>query len=70
LQDLRAVGPLVSALKDSDWWVRKSAAGSLGKLKAPRAIAPLEVLLTDPDESVRSAAAEALKTIRGEEPPK
>jgi HEAT repeat protein len=57
---------------DSSAQVRSDAARLLGFLgpAAKEAVPALEKALRDDKESVRSAAAEALKKIRGEEPPK
>ncbi len=64
----RGIGVLIGMLKQGDLHERCCAAWSLGALMDPRAIKPLEGLLGDSD--ARHAAAEALKKIRGEEPPK
>jgi HEAT repeat protein len=59
LGDVRAVEPLVTALKDEAWWyVREAAAEALGKLGDVRAVEPLVAALKD--GFVRTTAAEAL----------
>jgi HEAT repeat protein len=69
-----AVPALVEALKDPDVPVHACAARALGEIGpgAAEAIPALRAALADPnrDKSVFAAAAEALKKIRGEEPPK
>jgi uncharacterized protein len=37
----RAVAPLITALKDTDWCVRMNAANALERIKDPRAVGPL-----------------------------
>ena len=56
--------PLIRALEDRDWNVRKSAARSLGEIKEIRAVEPLIRALEDEDEDVRKNAAWALGEIR------
>jgi len=56
--------PLIRALEDRDWNVRKSAARSLGEIKDIRAVEPLIRALEDEDEDVRKNAAWALGEIR------
>ena len=58
-----AVDLLVSALKDSDWQVRRNCAKALGQIRDMRAIEPLAALLVDEDSSVRRYSAEALGEI-------
>jgi HEAT repeat protein len=70
--DARAVGPLQGLLTEADWsgrWIAARALGDLGP-SAKEAIPALEMLLSDREERVRLIAAEALKKIKGEEPPK
>lgn len=55
-----AVEPLLSALRESNADIRKSAAEALGKIGNPRVIEPLIVVLSDLDSSVRYSAALAL----------
>jgi HEAT repeat protein len=70
LEDLRAVEPLVVALKDEDLHVRTAAAGSLGRIGDPRAVPALEELLSkEKDADVRRAARDAIKAIRDKAPP-
>jgi hypothetical protein len=67
-----ATKPLMRRLGDPDRLIRSKAAWALGEIGLEaRAAAPvLEKCLSDENEPVRAAAAEALKKIRGEEPPK
>lgn len=58
-----AVQPLLVALSDASWDVRKSAARSLGKLQAQTAFDPLVALLKDPHWYPRTEAAEALGNL-------
>jgi HEAT repeat protein len=58
--DLRAVGPLLAALTDTDAGVRAVVARALGALGDRRAVAPLLTALRDAEAEVRRAAAEAL----------
>ncbi|MFQ6121271.1 MAG: HEAT repeat domain-containing protein, partial [Methanosarcinales archaeon] len=57
------VDGLINALKDSYYWVRKSAAYALGEIGDTRAIEPLIEALNDSDYSVRENAAYALREI-------
>ena len=59
-----AVEPLIAALKDGSFSVRKAAAYALGEIKDPRAVEPLIAALKDKDEYVRKAAAYALGKIK------
>jgi twitching motility protein PilT len=59
--DKRIVPATIELLKDSDWWLRISAADTLGRLRDPRAVEPLVAALADPD--VKWAAVEALGRI-------
>jgi HEAT repeat protein len=59
-----AVEPLIAALKDGSFSVRKAAAEALGKIGDPRAVEPLIAALKDKDEYVRKAAAYALGKIK------
>jgi HEAT repeat protein len=67
-----ALTAAISLLSDDDGYPRRAAAGILGRMgpAAGPAIPALERLLRDPDKEVAAAAAEALRKIRGEEPPK
>ena len=60
INDVRAVEPLILALKDKDNRVRSTVAGALGYIKDTRAIEPLIQILGDSDKDVRSTAKEAL----------
>ena len=70
----RAIEPLIAALKDKDWSVRRAAAEALGEIGDPRAVEPLIVVLKDGAWGVRKGAAEALRKIIeknfGEDPEK
>ena len=61
--DIRAVEPLIEALKDEDKEVRMEAADALGLIGDTRAIDPLQQLLED-ESGVRNHAANAIKKIR------
>jgi len=68
---MRAVEPLIVALKDEDGYVRSMAARALGEIKDVRAVEPLIVALKDKDGFLRRWAAEALgkiKDVRAVEP--
>lgn len=53
--------PLLAALDDGHYAVRRDAALALGSIGDLRAVEPLQLLLiTDPEEGVRAASAEAL----------
>ncbi len=55
------VPPLMAALDDGHYAVRRDAALALGSIGDLRAVDPLQQLLvTDPEDAVRAAAAEAL----------
>ena len=57
-----AVKPLISALKDKDWNVRKNAARALGEIREP-AVESLISALKDEDWNVRTNAVDALGEI-------
>lgn len=60
----KAIKALIRALKDNDFYVRWTAAETLGKIKSEKAVKPLIwALLTDNDPDIRAAAAYALKEI-------
>ncbi len=63
LSDVRAVEPLIAALRDSDKAVRWAAAQALGKIGDARAVEPLIAALRDSDKAVRWEAAEVLGKI-------
>jgi HEAT repeat protein len=60
LPDPRAVGPLISALGDRDYWTGWNAAWALGQFKDPRLLPPLLAGLEDRNPRVRQMCAEAL----------
>ncbi len=74
LKDIRALIPLIQALKYEEWQdkyaimgsVRENAAEALGLLKDKRSVGPLIVALDDKDEEVRWKAAWALGNIGDE----
>jgi hypothetical protein len=57
---------LITALKDSNEYVRSDAASALGSIKAEEAVPALITALKDSDENVRSVAASALGSIKAE----
>ncbi|HHT9120077.1 MAG TPA: HEAT repeat domain-containing protein [Candidatus Hypogeohydataceae bacterium YC41] len=61
-----AIEPLIATLKNTDVYVRREAAETLGKSKDSRAVEPLVATLKDKDEdwAVRRKAAEALGKIK------
>jgi HEAT repeat protein len=62
LNDTRAVGPLIQALKDNSSYVRQDAAGALGEIGEP-VVDPLIPALKDNSSYVRSTAAGALEEL-------
>lgn len=64
--DLRAVEPLIGALKDPYYPVREAAALGLGLLGDQRAVEPLGKALDDPAMPVRRRAASALVLLPAE----
>lgn len=59
-----AVNPLIRSLSDSHYWVRRTAAKSLGKIGDPRAVnALVERMRRDSDRYVNLSAANALRRI-------
>ena len=64
LGDVRAVPDLLALLKDSDIWVRRSAAEALGILGDVHAVPHLLALLKDSEFLVRSAASKALRHLK------
>ncbi len=70
LRDLRAVPPLVNALrKHRDFYVRLGAADALRELKSCDAVEHLIDALTDKDDLVRSSVNVALEGITSHEEP-
>ena len=61
--DTRAVEPLIKALEDEKWPVRKAACEALGRIGDPRAVKPLIKALGDWESWVRKAACKALGRI-------
>ncbi|MDP3012079.1 MAG: HEAT repeat domain-containing protein, partial [Candidatus Hydromicrobium sp.] len=61
---LPAVEPLIAALKDNDWDVRKVAAEALGEIGDSLAVESLIAALKDKDRDVHYNAAVALGKIR------
>lgn len=62
LQDPRAVGPLVSLLRDSDRAVREAAIGALTAIGEP-SVPVLGLCLSDPQPGVQEAASTVLASI-------
>ena len=60
-----AVKPLIKALEDNDWRVRRGAAVALGEIGDERAVEPLIKALEDKDASVHEKVAEILKDFDG-----
>ena len=63
LGDLRAVEPLIQALKTEGWVVRESAIWALGELGDLRAVEPLIEALNDENRGLRIDAARALGNL-------
>ena len=61
--DVRAVDPIIAALRDPKWTVSANAAEALGRIGDPRAVGPLKAALKDGSRDVRQAAAVALAQI-------
>ena len=59
--DRRIVPATIGLLEDADWWLRITAAETLGRLRDPRSVEPLVKMLVDPE--ARWAAVEALGKI-------
>lgn len=66
IKDLRAIGPLIFAIKDKDLDVRLRAAKALVKIGTP-AVEPLIEALKDKDSYVRGNAAWGLRAITGQD---
>jgi twitching motility protein PilT len=60
-EDKRLARPLIQLLRDPDWWVRVTAADTLGRLKDPQSVEPLIAALGD--DEVRWSAIDALGRI-------
>jgi HEAT repeat protein len=63
LGDLRGLGPLISALQDGDWRVRRKAAWALGVLGDPQAIIPLRRAMLNEMDTVKEMIEEAMQEI-------
>ena len=63
IKDPSATDPLIAALNDRSYAVRKAAASALGQIKDPSTVAPLTQSLKDPAASVRVAAINALGNV-------
>ena len=61
------MAPLIVALADDQWEVRRSAAWALGEIGDGRAVLPLIAVLGDKRTDVREAAGSALDVITGED---
>ncbi len=48
-EDKRLLGPLSRALRGGEWWIKATAAETLGQMGAQEAIGPLKALLRDAD---------------------
>jgi HEAT repeat protein len=62
IRDPKSVDPLIQALRDENWEVRRNAKEALGKMGVP-AVEPLIRALKDENKGVRGKAAEALGNI-------
>lgn len=60
--DSRAVNPLINALQDESWLVRKHAVKALGRIGSPIVIEPLISMMKDECPYVRRSTIWALKT--------
>lgn len=69
IADSRSTEPLIIALNDEDWYVRKEAAKGLGKMKESRAIEPLIASFGDENEKryIGRDAIEVLNKITGKD---
>jgi len=59
--------PLVKALKDEDWRLRRQACRGLAAFETAQAARPLVEALNDERSEVRDQAAEALKSLTGQD---
>jgi HEAT repeat protein len=64
--DAGALDPLLSALEDDRWLVRRHAAEALGSLENSEAVPALENMLEDEEAVVREWTARSLETLTGE----
>lgn len=64
VNDKRAVGPFIRALRDTDKTIRGVAAAALGNLGDTRAIPALEKAVSDLESFVRERARESLDKLR------
>ncbi len=64
LRPERAVEPLITVLKMSDWEMRWRAINTLGHIGDPRALEPLLAVMEDEDPDIRWAAAIAVENIK------
>jgi HEAT repeat protein len=58
------ITPIINALKDQDYDIRRSAVEALGRIKDGRAIEPLLIAMKDQSSYVYSAAAESLASLK------
>jgi HEAT repeat protein len=63
LKELRALGPTIKVLRNSDAEMRLCAAQALGEIGDPRGVDPLVDALGDIDDVVRMASVRALEAI-------
>ena len=63
-RDVRAVEPLIDALRDPDAVVRSNAAWALGAIGDRKAVMPLIAALKDLDSAVRTNAISSLRNFR------
>src|SRR3990172_1190310 len=60
IEDHRATGALIAALRDKDVSVRRAAVQALGEVEDPKAAGPLAQAMDDGDMVVRRLAAQSL----------
>ena len=63
LRDIRAIDPLITALRDENEYFRRDVVGALGLLSDSRVVNPLIAALNDNDSEVRNIAAKSLGQI-------
>jgi HEAT repeat protein len=63
MHDLRAIEPLITLLKDDDWWVRFKAVWALGQLGDVRVLPSLRRVSNDESETVRDSVMQAKDEI-------